>query len=236
MAAVPALELIGIRKTYGALRPLKIRSLVVSRGERVAIRGVDAAGAELLINLITGATLPDEGEVRVLGQSTATLANEEAWLAWIDQFGILSPRAVLLEGLTVAQNVAMPFTLDIDPVPADIATRVARLASDAGLPDAALNARLDGLPPDAKARVHLARALALDPKILLLEHPTRLSGQEAAGRFAGDVARVARARELTVLAMTEDREFASRVADRWLRLDGATGELRPAGGWRRWLS
>jgi ABC-type branched-subunit amino acid transport system ATPase component len=55
----PAIQITGLRKNYGALRPLRIASLAVAPGERVAIGGIDAAGAELMVNLVTGASLPD---------------------------------------------------------------------------------------------------------------------------------------------------------------------------------
>ena len=87
----------------------------------------------MLVNLVTGASLPDEGEVRVLGQLTADIAGGDDWLASLDRFGIVSPRGVLLEGATIEQNLAMPLTLQIDPVPPEIAVRVARLAQQVGI-------------------------------------------------------------------------------------------------------
>ena len=64
----PALEITGVTKSYQALRPLRLQSLTVAPGECVAISGVDAGAAEILVNLITGATLPDEGQIRVFGR------------------------------------------------------------------------------------------------------------------------------------------------------------------------
>ena len=65
---------------------------------------------------MTGASLPDEGDVRVFGRSTAAVSDGDEWLASLDRFGIVSERAVLLEGATLMQNLALPFALDIDPV------------------------------------------------------------------------------------------------------------------------
>ncbi len=90
----------------------------MARGERVALAGIDAGGAEVMLNLVTGASLPDEGEVRVFGRRTADVSDGDEWLASLDCFGIVSERAVLLEGATLTQNLALPFTLEIDPVPA----------------------------------------------------------------------------------------------------------------------
>ena len=68
------LELDGVTKQYGALRPLRVEHLVVAAGEQVALLGFDQPAAEVLINLITGASLPDTGLVRVFGRSTAGIS------------------------------------------------------------------------------------------------------------------------------------------------------------------
>ncbi len=115
----PVLQISGVHKRYQSLRPLRVQELTIAAGERVAVSGFDAGAAEVLVNLVTGASLPDEGEVRVLGQSTADIAGGDEWLASLDRFGIVSPRGVLLEGATLEQNLAMPLTLQIDPVPPD---------------------------------------------------------------------------------------------------------------------
>ena len=116
--AAVVIEISGLRKQYGGLRPLRLDALVVGERERVSLAGIDAAAAEALTSLLTGAALPDEGVVRVLGESTAAIADEQAWLASLDRFGIISPRAVLLTHSTLAQNLAIPFTLaTVTPVP-----------------------------------------------------------------------------------------------------------------------
>ncbi len=107
----PVLQITGVQKRYQSLRPLRIQELTIAAGERVAVSGFDAGAAEVLVNLVTGASLPDEGEVRVLGHRTADIVDGDEWLASLDRFGIVSPRGVLLEGATLEQNLAMPFTL-----------------------------------------------------------------------------------------------------------------------------
>ena len=129
-ADAPALQITGVRKSYGGLRPLRIQSLAIAAGERVAMTGLDAAAAEMMVNLVTGASLPDEGEVRVFGRSTVDVRTAEAWLASLDAFGIVTDRAVILEGATLAQNLAMPFTLAIDPIEPETLERVVRLADE----------------------------------------------------------------------------------------------------------
>ena len=133
MTAEPVVEMRGVVKKYNALRPLRIAQLAIASGGRVALSGIDAPGAEVMLNLVTGASLPDEGEVRVFGQSTAAVANGDEWLASLDRFGIVSERAVLLEGATLTQNLALPFALEIDPVPPETVQRVELLADECGI-------------------------------------------------------------------------------------------------------
>jgi ABC-type lipoprotein export system ATPase subunit len=231
-AAEVLLEITDAVKNYQALRPLRVRHLVVRAGERIAVSGFDAGAAELLVNLVTGASVPDHGDVRVLGQSTTSIASGDEWLASLDRFGIVSERAVMLDGSTLEQNLAMPFTLDIDPVPAPMSARVEALAVECGIEPRWLSTRAGDIPPEVRGRAHLARAVALEPALLLLEHPTARIAEPARAAFAADVARVCEARRLAALIITQDEEFATIAAHRSLALNAATGELAPPR--RRW--
>jgi ABC-type lipoprotein export system ATPase subunit len=224
----PVLEIRDLTKQYSGLRPLRIRELSLGAGDRVTIGGLDAGAGELLVNLVTGASVPDQGEVRVFGARTADIANGDAWLDLLERFGIVSPRGVLLEGSTLLQNLAMPFTLAIDPVPADVAARVEALAKECGLdPDRWLPIRAGDLPADVRVLAHLARALAPGPDFIVVEHPTADVAAEARAPLASTVARACEARRVTTLILTNDEAFAKAVAPRNLRLDGATGQLKP---------
>jgi ABC-type transporter Mla maintaining outer membrane lipid asymmetry ATPase subunit MlaF len=222
------LEMHQVSKSYGALRPLRIAALTVAQGERVSIGGVDAGAGELLVNLVTGASLPDSGDVRVFGQSTRSIADGEAWLASLERFGIVSPRAVLLEGSTLAQNLAMAFTLEIDPIPAGVMERVRRLAVECGMEgERWLGTVAGALPGDVRVLAHLARSLALDPEFLVIEHPTAGVDPRARQPLAASLERACRARGITALVMTNDDVFGRLVAPRNLTLHGASGELKP---------
>jgi ABC-type lipoprotein export system ATPase subunit len=222
-------------KNYAGLRPLRVASLEIQPGERVALGGLDAGAAEVFVNLVTGATLPDEGEVRTFGRSTREINSGDAWLASLDRFGIVSPRAVMLEGATLEQNLAMPFTLEIDPVPAAIVAKVRDLAAACGIDHTMLTQRIATVSPIVRVRAHLARAVALDPSILLLEHPTANIGGQDPAALGRDVEAVADPRHLTVIAVTMDEEFAQNVAHRPLSLNPVTGALVPWKKRRRWL-
>jgi NitT/TauT family transport system ATP-binding protein len=83
------------------------------------------------------------------------------------------------------------------------------------------------LPPEARLRAHFARAVALSPRLLVIEHPTGRVDEAARAPLAADIARVCEARGLSALVLTNDDAFAQAVAPKNLKLEGATGELRP---------
>ncbi len=238
--ATPVLEIDGVEKRYQGLRPLRLQSLAIAPGERVALLGLDAGASEVLVNLVTGASVADRGVVRVLGQNNAEIADGDDWLASLDRFGIVSPRAVLLEGSTLEQNLAMPFTLQIDPVQPDTARRVAELAVACGLSDggeagtAGLQQLAGAVSPEGRARAHLARAIALGPALLVLEHPTADLPPPSVAAFAADLVAVTEARRQATLVLTQDQAFAQRVAHRTLKWNPATGGLTPVR--RGWFS
>jgi ABC-type polar amino acid transport system ATPase subunit len=232
---VPVLDLNGISKGYGALRPLRVARLEVSEADRVAILGFDQPMAEVFVSLVTGAALPDTGTVSVFGQPTSDIADSAAWLALVDRFGIVSDRAVLLEDMTALQNLALPFTLDIEPPSGESLAQAEDLAREVGLPHASWQvpvARLDGL---SRACLRLARAIALAPSVLLLEHATAAVAPAHVGEFLIRLAGVSARRAVAVVAMTADPTFAEGFSGRALRLDPASGKLSDvaARGWFR---
>jgi len=180
--------------------------------------------------------LPESGEVRVAGRSTRDIPSDTDWLASLDRFGLVTARAVLLDQLTARANLALPLTLSIDPIPAPVRTEVDLLGEDVGLGADRLDARASDLTPGERVRLHLARALALRPRILLLEHPTvdvtEAAEAEALGAMVG---RLAAARGFGWVALTDDQRFARSSRARLLRLDAATGRLSPLAGSGRGL-
>jgi ABC-type transporter Mla maintaining outer membrane lipid asymmetry ATPase subunit MlaF len=229
----PVLEFDGTSKDYHGLRPLRIADLAVAPGESVAILGFDQVTAEVFVNLATGATLPDAGEVRVFGRPTSAIADGDDWLATVDRFGIVSERAVLLDQLTVIQNLAMPFTLAIEPPADDVRVRAESLAKETGLPDVAWARAVAELDASARIRIRLGRALAHQPGVLLLEHVSAGLDARDTAAFGTDVRATAKRRGAAIVALTADEAFAKAVATRVLTLEPATGRLKPR--WRRWF-
>ena len=228
----PVIELTALSKDYHGLRPLRTEKLDLAAGELVAILGLDQPMAETFVNLVTGATLPDRGEVRVFGRPTTAIGDSADWLAVVDRFGIVSERAVLLDALSVIQNLAIPFTLDIDPPPDDVRERAILLAREVGLREADWLRSVSELDAAGRIRIRLARALALDPDVLLLEHANAGLPADAGAALGADIRRIASRRGCALVALTAAPQFAAAVAPRVLTLDPASGRLsEPRRNW-----
>lgn len=234
-AAAPLLDVRDLVKDYQALRPLRIKALTLAPGDIMAVNGLDAVGAETFVHLVTGATLPDTGDVALFGQNTRVITDGQAWLKSLDGVGMVTSRGIVIQMFTVLQNIAMSFTLEVDPIDPAVRPQAAALAREVGLPDAAFDRPAGSLPADAHMRIHLARALALGPRLLIAEHPSVTIPRESVAAFGADLSRLARSRGLGLLALTADDELARAIDGQRLELVAATGELKPAGLLKRWF-
>jgi ABC-type transporter Mla maintaining outer membrane lipid asymmetry ATPase subunit MlaF len=233
MPDAPAvLELHEVEKQYGGLRPLRVRDLRIAPRTRCTLLGLDASAAETFVNLITGAVLPDKGEVVALGQATQSIQDSEAWLRFVEHFGFVSDRIALLDGMTVQQNLAISFGLELEPVPADVARRVETLASEVGIDATDLGTRVGEARPALRARVRLGRALALDPVVLVLEHPTATLSPDETLPYAKAIAAICDRRTLTMVALSMDERFGKAIGGRLLIWQPATGEFKERWRWR----
>jgi branched-chain amino acid transport system ATP-binding protein len=223
------LRLDAVVKSYGGLRPLRLRQLEVRAGEVVGLAGFDQTTAEVFANLVTGATLPEEGTVAVFGRSTADIVDSDDWLATVDRFGIISERVVLLDQFSPLQNIAMSLTLDVDPLPAGAREEAERIAAEAGLTPAQWEQPLAGTTVAVRHRVRLARALAGSPAVLLVEHPVAGLEPREIEPLADDLRRAAAARAIAIVVLAGETAHASPFARRVLRLHGGTGELTEEG-------
>jgi len=231
--SAPVLELRDVQKDYRTLRPLRVRALDLHEGESLALLGFDRAAAEVLVNLITAATVPDAGEVRVFGRATTSIEDAESWLTSLDVFGIVSERAVVLDNLTVAENLTMPLTMAIHDVDTATRAKVEAIADEVGLGPGTLTRPVAALTRSERLRLRLGRAIGPDPRILLAEHPNAMLESAHMAAFAADYARIVARRKLASIVLTADSGFAAAVAPRILTLQPATGELKPLSAWRR---
>ena len=227
------LEIKGLSKDYLTIRPLRIADLTVRRGEVMTISGVDVLGAETFVHLVTGATLPDAGDVSLFGRNTRAITDADAWLKSLDGVGMISARGILVEAFSVLQNIALPLTLDVDPIDARFVSQAGALAREAGIDAALFDVPAGRVPPDTQMRVHLARALALEPQLLVAEHPSASLPRDSVAGFGADLARVARGRGIALVAITADDSLSEAIRGSRLELVAASGEVRQISRIRR---
>jgi putative ABC transport system ATP-binding protein len=229
----PAIHVRDVQKDYRALRPFRVRRFDVADGESVALLGFDRAAAEVFVNLMTAATIPDAGRIEIFGRPTIDIQDADTWLASLDSFGIVSERQVLLDNMTVEENLTMPLTMALHDVGSNVRAKVAGIAEEVGLSAHEWRQPVAALTPASRLRVRLGRALGPDPRILLSEHPNALLDAGEMAHFAGDYARIVTRRRVTSVVLTADQAFASAIARRVLTLQPATGELKSRSSWRQ---
>ena len=140
-----------------------------------------------------------------------------------------------MDSVSLEGNMALPFTLSIEPLLPEVREAVASLAAEVGLPAALLPAPVGNLGDADRARVHLARALSMKPQLLLLEHPTARLPPDDAAAFGRLLSSIGNRRGLGWLAISEDEAFSTEAGGTRCRLAPASGEISAVRrGWRLW--
>jgi phospholipid/cholesterol/gamma-HCH transport system ATP-binding protein len=164
------LAVTSVHKSFGSQKVLKGVDLTAERGQTVVVLGRSGTGKSVLLKLIVGLQRPDSGSIRIHGQDIVGL--EMDGLNEIrKKIGFLFQQAALYDSLTVEENVAFPLIRHTTLSDSERKDRVRSLLASVGM-----EKDLTKMPSDISGgmqkRVGLARALALDPDILLFDEPT----------------------------------------------------------------
>ena len=215
------LEAVNLAKTFrggdgGLITVLDGVSMTVARGEMVAIVGTSGAGKSTLLHLFGALDRPTGGEVRLGGQSLASLGDDALSALRNRQVGFVFQFHHLLREFTAFENVEMPMRI-AGWSPRARAERARDLLVRVGL-EARLHHRPGELSGGEQQRAAVARALATDPSILLADEPSGNLDHANAERLHDLVAGLARDLQLAVVVVTHNRSLAGR-ADRVLLLE-----------------
>lgn len=194
---------------FGERTVLDRVSLTVAEGEVVALLGPSGSGKSTLLRVIAGLLVPDGGSIWVDGIDVSAVPAHRR------QIGMVFQDEQLFPHLTVAANVGFGLRMRGRPK-GEIATRVAELLDLVGLPSLA-DRHVTKLSGGEAKRVALARSLAPQPRVLLLDEPLTGLDRDLHDRLAGDLATLLRATGTTALLVTHDPDEAATIADRTVR-------------------
>jgi phospholipid/cholesterol/gamma-HCH transport system ATP-binding protein len=188
-------------------------NLAVQSGEILALVGGSGTGKSVLLRNIVGLMTPYAGKIEVLGARPSEMDPRERH-RFKRRWGMLFQDGALFSSLTVAENIEVPLREHLR-LPAKLRREVATLKiAMVGLAPDAANKYPAELSGGMRKRAGLARALALDPEILLLDEPT--AGLDPIGAHAFDtlIRNLQRALGLTVVMVTHDLDSLAAISDR----------------------
>ena len=201
-----------LHKSFGKQTVLNGVDLEVGPGETLSVLGRSGTGKSVLLKLIVGLQVPDSGSIRVHGQEIVGLPGEE--LNEIrKKIGFSFQHSALYDSLTVEENVAFPLLRHTKMPDGERKKRVRELLASVGMEE-----DLQKMPGEISGgmqkRVGLARALALEPDILLFDEPTAGLDPITSAEIGELILKLQKERKMASIVVTHDIHSAQRVSDR----------------------
>ena len=204
----------GLRKSFGDQTVLNGIDLTVAPGETLAVLGRSGSGKSVLLKLIIGLQKPDAGSIRIHGREITELA-----FGKLNQVrkkvGFLFQDGALYDSLTLEENVAFPLRRHNRMPAAEQKNRARDLLTQVGMEQTRDMRKLPSqISGGMKKRVGLARALVMDPDIMLLDEPTSGLDPITAGEIEELILRLQETHKMASIVVTHDLHGAKTVSNR----------------------
>jgi putative ABC transport system ATP-binding protein len=220
---VPIVEVRDLTKIYGsgdtAVTALDHVDLTVEQGEFVAVMGPSGCGKSTLLNLVGGLDKPTSGQVLIDGTDIATMSDQHITELRRRKLGFVFQFFNLIPVLTVAENAALPLTLDAVSH-AQAKAKAAEWIGKVGLGEK-LESRPDQLSGGQQQRVAVARALVTEPALILADEPTGNLDTKSADEIADLLKQAADEWGRAVVMVTHDPRIAAHARRIVFMRDGA---------------
>ena len=214
----PAIAFEEVEKGFDGRTVLDKVSFSVAHGEALCILGRSGTGKSVTLKLMIGLLMADAGKVMVEGEDMATL-EEDGLMKVRRRMGYLFQSAALFDSFTLCENLAMPLhRLDGSKSREEIRQAVEETLKEVGLEKDG-NKMPSALSGGMQKRAGLARALVLQPKILLVDEPSSGLDRITAGEIDQLLMKVKTERHTTMVIVTHDIHGARKIADKFAVLD-----------------
>jgi phospholipid/cholesterol/gamma-HCH transport system ATP-binding protein len=210
---VAIIETQGLSIRFGRQIVLHQITLSIPRGQTVAIIGESGCGKTMLLKSLVGLLPATEGTVRFDGCDLKSLS--EAELTKLRRrFGFVFQNAALFDSMSIQQNISFPLDQHGVPPGATAQTLIEQRLMEVGLPTSVLTKRPSQLSGGMRKRVGLARALILQPELLLYDEPTSELDPQMAVVIGAEICNLNRRTGVTSIVVSHDRDMAFGIADR----------------------
>src|ERR1035438_719608 len=207
----------GLHKSFGEQTVLAGINFELESGKVTCILGRSGTGKSVLLKLLIGLESPDAGSIRLVGQDLSSASPHQLNEAR-KKVGFLFQQAALYDSMTIGENVAFPLRRHTTLSSDDRLARVHQLLASVGM-----DRELDKMPSDLsggmRKRVGLARALALDPVLVMFDEPTAGLDPITAAEIADLIVELRDKHDVTSIVVTHNLRTAKTVADRLIVLN-----------------
>jgi phospholipid/cholesterol/gamma-HCH transport system ATP-binding protein len=202
---------------FGRQTVLRNIDLTVPRGQTLAVIGESGCGKTVLLKTLIGLIKPTQGQVLFDGKDFTKL-NDRELVAERIRFGYLFQNAALFDSMTIGQNVAFPLRQHRKTSELELKRLVLDRLAEVGLPDTVVVKKPAELSGGMRKRVGMARALILNPEMMLYDEPTTGLDPIMSDVINELMMRTRRQHQVTSLVVTHDMRTARKVADRVIML------------------